>query len=1125
MNKQEAKRLLETTFNHSFDETQFTSFIQEFLDGMEYRDNQLAGGRMYQAYADHISSYKRIGKYTDPDGNELDVLIVRVNRSEKLDRTRTALRNFVIRHLDEFGKDYALVAFYSTEDDGADWRFSFIKLEYESVLDDKGKVKVSRRETPAKRYSFLVGENEKGHTAKRQILDILLKFYQPTVEQIEEAFSIETVTDEFFEQYKELYVNIQEYLEDEPTIKGALEEVGIDTIRFTKKLLGQIVFLYFLQKKGWLGAAQGEPIIKGERSFVQKLFSQSKIEGKNFYNSYLKYLFYEALAKERVDHYYERLNCQIPFLNGGLFEAQHDWKSDVIQIPDRFFRNQIKTKSGDIGTGVLDVFDRYNFTIKEDEPLEKEVAVDPEMLGKVFENMLEIKERKSKGAFYTPREIVHYMCQESLIHYLDNVLNDYSSTHNKLGEPQGSLFNPNEGKKGQQAFAISKQQIKVPKKNIEEFIRKGHFALENDRRVLETGKETKGYSFQTPESVRLEVNAIDEQLANIKICDPAIGSGAFPVGLLHEIVQARQILQLFKKDQTRLSPYQLKRHAIENSIYGVDIDASAIDIARLRLWLSMIVDENDFEHISTLPNLDYKLVCGNALIGIPDDLPRNYSLEDEIVFLKEKFLRETEDESKKELRENINQKIHQFIATAEGFTGYSIDFDFRLYFSEIWQQKDGFDIVIGNPPYVFGGSKQIASKQKLIFKRTYFSGSNKINLFTLFIEKGHKLLNKAASLNYIVPNTLLRVTSYSNIREYLIDRTSLLEIVDLDIGIFKRVTASTIIIRVGKTHNKSLSNAISIKRGIGERILQKITQSEFNRKGYVFDIFSNDIDRLILKKLQFNSIPLEKMTRLIRFGVVISGNFDEVVSSKKKGDNWKPFLEGEEIGTYEIDYKGRYLDYTKEKLHRSRTPDVFENKKIMIQRITGGNNPLKAVYDDKNFYNKESIINIILNSTKFEYYYILALLNSDLINWFYAKRFTNFSKLTVNLSKEYLGEIPIKVPTDRETKIICTLVDYVITTLRDSNKNVLQFKFFKALIDSVIFELYFSDEIKTANKEIITHLQNLIALNDFERSQDEKNAIIQKEFSRLYDPYHPVRNNMETLDSIEEIRIIKEALK
>ena len=279
--------------------------------------------------------------------------------------------------------------------------------------------------------------------------------------------------------------------------------------------------------------------------------------------------------------------------------------------------------------------------LREDEPLDKEVAVDPEMLGKVFENMLEITERKSKGAFYTPREIVHYMCQESLIHYLDNSL---------------------EGK--------------IAKADIETYIRHGHFALENDQRVAERG-ETKTYQYQLPESIRENADLIDQKLTEIRICDPAIGSGAFPVGLLHELVTAQLVLKphfsnnylnakldefgfQFKEsvNESRYV-YRLKRHIIQESIYGVDIDASAIDIARLRLWLSLVVDEDDLDPIETLPNLDYKIVCGNSLIGMPENAMHDLEIEKQLEKLKEEFYDQTDEAKKKELRNEINYKIRR----------------------------------------------------------------------------------------------------------------------------------------------------------------------------------------------------------------------------------------------------------------------------------------------------------------------------------------------------------------------------------------------------------------------------------------------------------------------------------
>lgn len=192
MDKKTAQILIEDTFNDSFNEERFTIFAKNLLNDIEPKHNVYAGNLLWDDYKEHINSYKRIGKYIDPEGEALDVLIVEVKSVNKLERARTSLRNFVIKHLSKFEKDYALVAFYSKEDEGADWRFSFIKLEYRSELDEeKGKVKTKKEFTPAKRYSFLVGKYEKAHTAKNQLLPLLQNIANnPTIEEIEAAFSI-----------------------------------------------------------------------------------------------------------------------------------------------------------------------------------------------------------------------------------------------------------------------------------------------------------------------------------------------------------------------------------------------------------------------------------------------------------------------------------------------------------------------------------------------------------------------------------------------------------------------------------------------------------------------------------------------------------------------------------------------------------------------------------------------------------------------------------------------------------------------------------------------------------------------------------------------------------------------
>jgi len=201
------------------------------------------------------------------------------------------------------------------------------------------------------------------------------------------------------------------------------------------------------------------------------------------------------------------------------------------------------------------------------------------MLGKVFENLLEVKDRKSKGTYYTPREIVHYMCQESLINYLNS----------ECGE-------------------------KINRKDIETLIQYGESVVEHDSRVEQEGKETETYSYKLPESIRKNAQSIDDKLKNIRVCDPAIGSGAFPVGMMTEIVRTRNTLTSYFDDKDDRSIYNFKRDAIQNSLYGVDIDPGAVEIAKLRLWLSLMVDEEDIKQIKPLPNLDYKIMQGNSLL-------------------------------------------------------------------------------------------------------------------------------------------------------------------------------------------------------------------------------------------------------------------------------------------------------------------------------------------------------------------------------------------------------------------------------------------------------------------------------------------------------------------------------
>ena len=613
MNDKNAERLLDDTFGQSYDEVQFLNFINELFNGFDANQKQHLIPNAYRDYID-TEYYKQFGTYIDGSGNAVDVLAIKLKRTTSRDRARTMQRNFVAKHLSEKGNSHAaLVAFY--DDNPDDWRFSFVKLDYRLERDEIGKVKPVEDLTPAKRYSYLVGINEPNHTCRGQFLELIKNDkINPSIEELESAFSIEKVTKEFFDRYKELYLKLKEALEivvdNDSRIKDDFVDKEISTVDFAKKLLGQIVFLYFLQKKGWLGVERDGITGKfnewgsGHKKFLTELVHGRIVDYENrngnpvnFFNDILEPLFYQALATERDDDYYEIYDykCKIPFLNGGLFEPinNYNWKETDILLDNSIF------------TTIIDTFDDFNFTVKEDEPLEKEVAVDPEMLGKVFENLLDVKDRKSKGAFYTPREIVHYMCQQSLINYLE----------------------------------VNTKSKDIPRDDIEKFIRFGDdsssvdqnhlIKIEELQQRIISGKEDAAkleeqlyYNFDEltlPKSIKWNKSnreLIDQLLAEIKVVDPAVGSGAFPVGMMNEIVKARSTIALFlysAKSSDRTT-YKLKRETIQNCLYGVDIDSSAVDITKLRFWLSLIVDEDDRDNIEPLPNLDYKIMCGNSLL-------------------------------------------------------------------------------------------------------------------------------------------------------------------------------------------------------------------------------------------------------------------------------------------------------------------------------------------------------------------------------------------------------------------------------------------------------------------------------------------------------------------------------
>lgn len=922
MNREAATNLICSTFEQPFEEERYRYFMRELLNQIdESKAHTQPSAYIVDAFKPYVRLIKRLGTYTGPDSKLIDILVVYLKKGETLDRARTMQRNLVAHHLKKRGKDAALVAYASP--DLQDWRFSLVRLEFQLDVDEKtGKVRLDEDLTPSRRYSFLVGANEPNHTAQQQLIDILANDAEnPSLDALEKAFNIEVVTKKFFDDYKERFLELKEALDQlvskNPQTAAIFSPEGLSTANFAKRLVGQIIFLYFLQKKGWLGVRGDHP---GPKDFLRQLFEKKWRPYQNFFNDILEPLFYEALAVEHPDHFYQLLQCKIPFLNGGLFEppASYDWRATPLPLPNELFGK------------ILDTFDLYNFTVREDEPLEKEIAVDPEMLGKVFERLLEVQDRKSKGAFYTPREIVHYMCQESLVYYLDSALNYRQDPLARVEPVQEELFGA--PKAHQSAMTSLQYHPVVPREDLDMLIRQGEDTREFDQ-ARQAG--TKSYKPKLRESVIKNAAKIDQALAEVKICDPAIGSGAFPVGMMQEIVRARQVLSTYlgSGDKDR-STYELKRHAIQNSLYGVDIDPGAVDIAKLRLWLSLVVDEQDFTQVKPLPNLDYKIVVGNSLLGYPYEKRGLERLET----LKFDFFNEKDSEKKQFLRNKIQKELDEIFKITQKSLGYHVTIDFKINFSEVFRERGGFDIVIGNPPYV---RHENIVEFKEAFKNQFACYVGTSDLYVYFYEKGITILRENGILTLISSNKYFRSRYGEKLRNFLRNKTRIQKVIDFgDAHVFDAIAyPSILVLQKSVPDNQELSALVW---------QQNQPLSKFNEitKRHAFSIKQNDLKsdiwRLesnlvlnLLGKLQNSGKQLyDYVDGRIYRGVVTGLNEVFVINEERKdhliskssssAEVIKPLLRGRDVKRWRVEFQNFWLIFTRRGIDISFYPAIYD---------------------------------------------------------------------------------------------------------------------------------------------------------------------------------------------------------
>lgn len=792
------------------------------------------------------------------------------------------------------------------------------------------------------------------------------------------------------------------------------------------------------------------------------------------------------------------LFATIPFLNGGLFECL-DFKEGNKEIrfdgfsstekrqafvPDKlFFANEfVLDLNAEYGTkgkkykveGLINILDSYKFTIAENTPLEEEIALDPELLGKVFENLLasynpetQTTARKQTGSFYTPREIVNYMVDESLIAYFKQKLDNSEEVETRLRD----LF---------------------------------------------------AHTIDLPEFSKTENTALIKAISEAKILDPACGSGAFPMGVLHRLVDLLNKLDPENKHWNELQKqraitetaevfdsgdteerkirldeinkafdlsmnfpdYARKLFLIENCIYGVDIQQIAIQISKLRFFISLIVDQkvNDSKsnrNILSMPNLETKFVAANTLIGL--DKPQQMTLmagdverlEKELASIRHKIFFTRKYSAKKALKKKEKEKREelQIALTQSGFSknvagqiaGWN-PFDpmqsAKFFDPETMFGFDGgFDVVIGNPPYV--QIKQIPEKDKPYYIKHYKFATGRFNLFYFFIEITEKLNKTNGISSYIVPDRLLLNTQTVELRNWLLHQQSIIELDSFDESVFDSAVVDSIILFYKNLKNASdivfakanvSVNEIKLKAGI------QIPITYFsNSPNSQFDLNYSTGKSDLIDKIRFKTIPLGNLSET-RDGIIQSKIPDVLFLSKKENKFCKPLLFGKDINKYELNYDNNWVNYQHEEMMkielqrgggglRLRTKDIFEKEKILTRQTA---DRIIGTIDSNNYYYSNTLHGTSITDNSFDIKYILALLNSKVLNYYYKATTSEGGKVFAQIKIEILRQLPIKKSANQ--KIIIKKVNEILIAKESNPKS--DTSILEKQIDELVYKLY-----------------------------------------------------------------------
>ncbi len=1090
----------------------------------------------------HVKDGGHVGNIRLDDGRSLAIFDFEVTDNVLISRNRRDLRNIAANYIDQ-DKFHGALAFYHSHNTD-DYRLTFIAKQ--TYFNESGEL--VKKETAPKRYTFLLGKNEPCTTAASRLIELANKKNYGSIylTDVTDAFSVERLNKEFFNGYKTQYKKFVDTLSDTKQHRD-----------YVKKLLGRLVFLQFLQKKGWMGVpASNTKWDGGDKNFLSNLVERH-IDNDRLLSDVFEPLFFGILNTKPEDRETLFINKNwdiqlleefsgIPYLNGGLFEAD-----DVDKQPIDFSYTHFKD--------LIDFFSQYNFTIDENDPDDSEVGIDPEMLGHIFENLLE--DNKDKGAFYTPKEIVQYMCRQSVIQYL--------KTHE----------------------ADEKYSLAIERLINESVVEP---VLQN--------KET--------------ATRFIELLKNVKVCDPAIGSGAFPMGILYVLYYALHHLQSHAEPNKSFDSTKTKRDIIQNNIFGVDIEQGAVDIARLRFWLALVVDAEEPQP-QPLPNLDYKIMCGNSLLSrYPIDAPienvfveyNKGKKENEKMTLakykelvsdytntsnhqtKELFRKTIEDIKcafKTELSKQFKEKLAKLrgkVIMLEGptlFGGrtkvekaelkklkeklkalekeqddtYSNKlyeegnaFEWRFQFPQLLDENGqfmGFDIVIGNPPYIDSETMEKSMPEyRSLYKSIYQTAKGNWDIYVPFIERGNNLLKTDGIQTYIIPNKLISVKYTEALRHYISQQT-LISIRDYgSVSVFEAdVYPCVFILRnncgiedsfvsfemmldlsTSKSHNDININNIRFdlywdKFFVSTADLANVVSISKHSKlnEYVTEICgaatvseAYDLKQYIVEYEECND---DKIFKFINTGTIdpYSTLWGEKKTQYIKGGYNHPVISASQLQNYSI---RRY--------EQSLSPKII---------VAGMSLYLEAFYDDDGEYIAGKSTTLILGD-KVNLRYVLAILNSKLMGY-YLRIVFNSLKMAggyINFGVNELSQIPIADTTIKTKLLIGDLVEYIIfiennkEKLTDIVSNYAIQDYFKNILNGCVYELYFKEHMLEREINIIDSALELIKPIIHLSSDKEKADMILDVFMNIKKTDNPIRNRLDlfTLRSPEILKLIIE---